>query len=626
VDFRSDQFALGLLIYELVTRMRPFERATTAQSLAATIDDDPAPIETLHPDTPPHLAAVVARCLAKDPAERYESTRDLARDLKSIEESSTRQTVAAPARSRSTSRRALAIAVAVVLIAAAASAAWWWRSRPVPGVAERERPLIAVRPFTSLSTDPEQGYFAAGITDEIRGQLSQVASLRLLSRNGLDGYKDDVARAVRELGVRHFVDGSIRVDGDRVRVSAELVDASNQQTLWSNQYDRNVADVLTVQSDIAQQIARSLHASLTPHEQTRLEKRPTENVEAYKLYLQSQHLSGQDRARNFEAIEMLRKALALDPRFAAAQARMAYRMAFMGYSYDDPSYIDKGIVEAEAALRIDPLYANGYFVLGSVYGMKGREAQSRQAFLRALELDPNNIGAMANFSVMEAWFGRLDDAAYWGRRGFGLSGKGANDYYHLIVPLLSLRADPVTRTLLEDAEQRFPTFPRVHVLFSLLELFDGQVERAASRTKELVARSPQNEEVKMHRADMAFLLNSPDLESVLEPLMQQSAGIYVTVAETVRLRYAYALAKRGEAAKAAALVAEADGSRANTSTEVIRRPRCGSSLPPRPCSARIATARWTGWRAPTKVDIVNTHRSSATPSWPSCGPTRATAT
>ena len=91
VDYRSDQFALGLLIYELVTRMRPFERATTAQSLAATIDDDPAPIETLHPDVPPHLAAVVARCLAKDPAERYESTRDLARDLKSIEESSTRQ-------------------------------------------------------------------------------------------------------------------------------------------------------------------------------------------------------------------------------------------------------------------------------------------------------------------------------------------------------------------------------------------------------------------------------------------------------------------------------------------------------------------------------------------------------
>jgi len=192
LDFRSDQFALGLLIYELVTRTRPFERATTAQSLAATIDDDPAPIETLNPDVPPHLAAVVARCLAKDPAERYDSTADLARDLESIVEAGSPRTAAAPVRSPSTSTRAIVTAIAVALIVAAASVAWWWRSRPAAGVAENERPLVAVRPFTSLSPDSRQGYFAAGITDEIRGQLSQVGSLRLLSRNGLDGYKDDV--------------------------------------------------------------------------------------------------------------------------------------------------------------------------------------------------------------------------------------------------------------------------------------------------------------------------------------------------------------------------------------------------------------------------------------------------
>ena len=147
---------------------------------------------------------------------------------------------------------------------------------------------------------PQQGYFAAGMTEEIRGQLSQVASLRLLSRNGLDWLQGRRRRArVRELGVRNFVDGSVRVDGNRVRVSAELVDASNQQTLWSDQYDRDLADVLAVQSDIAQQIARALRRSLSPHEQTRLEQRPTDNVEAYKLYLQSQQLSsGRSRAQS----------------------------------------------------------------------------------------------------------------------------------------------------------------------------------------------------------------------------------------------------------------------------------------------------------------------------------------
>ena len=121
------------------------------------------------------------------------------------------------------------MAVAVALIAAVASAAWWWRSRSVPGAAAEleERPLVVVRPFASLSPDPKEGYFAAGMTEEIHGQLSQVASLRLLSRNGLDGYKNDVARAVRDLGVRNFVDGSIRVEGNRVRVNAELVDGTD---------------------------------------------------------------------------------------------------------------------------------------------------------------------------------------------------------------------------------------------------------------------------------------------------------------------------------------------------------------------------------------------------------------
>ncbi len=555
-DFRSDQFALGLLIYELLTRNRPFERATTAQTLAATIDDEPPPIESIRRDVPAHLAAIVARCLAKDPAERYESTGDLARDLKTIRES-TRHTDTMPAPSRSTSARTLVLAAIVVLIAAAASVAWW-RSRAVAVVADRDRPLVAVRPFKSLSPDPEQGYFAAGMTDEIRGQLSQVSSLRLLSRNGLDGYKDDVAKAVRELGVRNFVDGSIRVESNRVRVNAELVDASNQQTLWSNQYDRDLSDVLTVQSDIAKQIALSLHTSLSPHEQTRLDKRPTERVEAYQLAVQANQMNVFDRAQNLQAIDMYRRALALDPNYAEAQARIGYRLMMMGSTYEDPANIDKGIAEAQAALRIDPSLPYTHFALASGYAMQGRDTQSRQTFTRLLELDPNHGLGMSNFSVLETWFGRFDEAALWGRRAFELSGKRGNDFYHLAAPLLSLRADAETRRLLEEAERRFPTHPRVHMLLSLLELFEGQVDKAVVRTRQLVARSPKDEEARIHSADIAFLADSPELGSIVEPLMAQSASIYVTIAETIRLRYAYVLAKRGEPAKAAAQIAEAE--------------------------------------------------------------------
>ena len=546
VNYRSDQFSLGLLIYELVTRTRPFDRQSTAQSLAATIEADPTPIDTLHPEVPAHLAAVVGRCLAKDPAERYESTRDLARDLKSIAETLARGTVgdrsknSAIGSTRSSPKSARAIvATAIVCVAIAASAQWLWRSRSASSLAEdQKRPLIAVRPFTSLSPDPQQGYFAAGMTEEIRGCLSQVGSLRLLSRSGLDGYKDDVSRAVRELGVRNFIDGSIRVEGDRVRVSAELVDASNQQTLWSEQYERPLADVLAVQSDIALQIARALQANLSSREQQRLERRPTDNAEAYSLSLRARELSSADRAQNLQAVELLRKAVALDPQFAAAQAQIAYRLVFMGY-YDAASHIDQGIAEAQTALRIDPALPAVYFALGTGYSMKGMDAQARQAFLRALELDPNHSGAMANFSISEVTFGRLDEGLYWGRRLFGLSGKRGNDYYHLVVPVMNLRADALARTLLEDAERRVATSPRISMLLAMLELLEGKVEQAVSRANAVVARYPQNEEVKFLRADVAFLVNPSDLEAALEPLMERGASNYLFVGESVRLRYGY---------------------------------------------------------------------------------------
>ena len=165
VDYRSDQFALGLLIYELATRTRPFERATTAQSLAATIEAEPTPIEALNAEVPPHLATVVARCMSKDPAERYESTRDLARDLKSIIDGMSRSTatVAVPAAQPKGRARYVAAIAAIILIAGAVTAAWLWRgSRTDPKPAEQERPLVAVRPFRSLSADDTQALFRRG--------------------------------------------------------------------------------------------------------------------------------------------------------------------------------------------------------------------------------------------------------------------------------------------------------------------------------------------------------------------------------------------------------------------------------------------------------------------------------
>jgi len=559
VDYRSDQFALGLLVYELATGTRPFERATTAQSLAATIEDDPTPVEVLNPAIPPHLATVVARCLDKDPANRYESTRDLARDLKSMLDAGSRQTAPSAPPVRKSGARVLTIA-ALALLAAAAGAAGWMMTRGRGPARDARRPLVAVRPFRSLSPDPAQGYFAAGMTEEIRGQLSQISSLRLLSRNALDAAAgSDTTRAVRELGVTQLVDGSVRVEGQRVRVTAELIDAATQQTLWSDRYDREGAGMLDVQSEVAVQIARALRANLTPDEQQRLEKRPTANPDAYAIYLQSQMLPSSDRAKNLAAIEMLRKAVALDPQFAAAQARLAYRLVFMGY-YDDPSYIDKGIAEAETALRMNPSVSAAHFTMATAYGMKGMDAQARVSFLRALELNPNDTAAMANLSVLEAAYGRLGESLSWARRMFALSGKEGNAFHHVAVPLLVLRDDDATRRWLLEGERRFPDFYRIQINLAFMDVFGGRPRDASSRVARLVARLPNDEEARFTRADVAFLTGSEDLAPALEALAQSSESNTMMVPETVRLRLAYVAGQRGDAARASALLDDAERS------------------------------------------------------------------
>ena len=568
VDYRADQFALGLLIYELVTRTRPFERPTTAQSIAATIEAEPAPIDALNPDVPPRLADIVTRLLAKDPAERYDSTRDLARDLGSVLDGLARRTAAdgtpsvdkrAPDRPRRPRWARTAVAALLVLVIAAA-AGWLLRrraERPVQQVAaEPDRPLIAVRPFRSLSADPQQGYFAAGMTEEIRGQLSQVSALRILSGSGLDGYGDDLPRAARELGLRSFVDGSVRVEGSRVRVTAELVDARTRESVWSQQYERELAGVLAVQSDVAQQIAKALEPNLPDAQQARLAKQPTDNLEAYTLFLRSRELPSSNRPQNLEAIGLLKKALALDPKFAEAQARAAYRLVFMGY-YDDPSWIDKGIAEAEAALRIDPGLPFGHFTLGTAYAMKGQGARSRQAFLRALELRPSDGGLVSNFSIAEMQYGRLDEAVYLGRRGFMLSGK--RGFYHLVLPILMIRTDAESRILLEEAERRAPTNSRVQMMLAMLELLEGSGDKALARSKAIAEREPKNMEMSLHRVDIAYLTDSSVLESLLAPLLAGSpTNRLVWEGESVRLRYAYALQKRGESARSKVLAAEAE--------------------------------------------------------------------
>ena len=236
VDHRSDQFALGVILYKLATGVRAFKRDSAAQTLAAIIEDEPEPLEVRNPQVPSQLSRTIARCLSKKPADRYESTRDLAHDLRELVREGSASRGATVGARRSIGMSA-AVGAMVVLLGVAAGGWWIARSPRTNGRADETRRVVAVLPFQDLTGDASRSYFAAGVTEEIRGQLTKVSALRLLGRSAVQRYGNDALRQLRsELGAGSAVEGTVRLDGQRARVSVELIDTATERTLWSEQY------------------------------------------------------------------------------------------------------------------------------------------------------------------------------------------------------------------------------------------------------------------------------------------------------------------------------------------------------------------------------------------------------
>jgi len=559
VDYRSDQFALGIILYELATGRRAFRRESAPQTLTAIIEDELERVDAHNPRVPVGLAHVIARCLAKKPDGRYESTLDLTRDLRDLVHETSAPGIAAPAVRR---RSFVWLALLTTLVALVGFAAYRaLRSRDgMVSAGGDDRRIVAVLPFRDLTGDPARAYFASGVTDEIRGQLAKLGALRVLSQSAVQRYGDANVRGLRnDLGAVSAVEGSVRLDGAQVRVAVDLVDTGTEQTIWSEQYDRRLDDVLSVQRDVALRIADALQATLSPAERQRVERLPTTNPEAYQLYLQARVLSSGERQQNLRAIELLEQALKVDPTFAAAQARLAYRTFFLAV-YGDPKYLDISIAQAQRAVEIDPTLAPARFALASGYAVKGWAARSRQEFLKAQALGPSESGPISNLAVLESEvLGRHDESVAWARRLLDLPPVTADTFYHVIWPLTFLRDDATAERWLKEGEARFPNSGRLQYLLAGLDYLRGNEATALSRAQKVVDASPAFEEGLMVLAELNFLTGTPDAEKQIERLFRSSPGLTTSPLlkpETHRTSYAYLLKNRGEIARASELLTE----------------------------------------------------------------------
>jgi serine/threonine-protein kinase len=272
------------------------------------------------------------------------------------------------------------------------------KAPPVPEASIPEK-SVAVLPFENRSDDKQNAYFADGIQDEILTNLAKIADLRVISRTSVMQYKSDAERNLREigqqLGVAHVLEGSVQRSGNRVRVTAQLIDARTDTHQWAESYDRDLADVFAIQSEIAKAIADQLEAKLSPQEKARVEEIPTKNTQAYALYLQANQISRNPDTllEDYKAaVQLYMQAIELDPDFALAHARLASVCAAIFHFYEPlESWKDKGFAEAEIALRLQSNLAEGHFALGQcIYWMDQDYERALEQFDIASRLSPNN--------------------------------------------------------------------------------------------------------------------------------------------------------------------------------------------------------------------------------------------
>ena len=329
VDFRSDQFALGLIAYEMLAGRRAFSYPTAVETLSAVIREEPAPLASFRTDVPAALANLIGRCLAKLPENRFASTRDLAAALESagagLSAASLAPTEIAiappPEAPRRRSPRSAAIVLGAALALALAAAAWMRFHAPRSAIDS-----LAVLPFENGSKDPDADYLGDGLTESLIDRMSRLPSLRVMARATIFRFKGtaDPQEAGRKLGVGAVLTGSVSRRGSQLSISAELMEISTGARLWGERYDRPLADLQSVQDSIAMGISDKLRLKLSDEEKRALGRHGTDNPEAYELSLKARYFFMKETEEGFlEATRLLLQAVEKDPRFAEAHVGIA---------------------------------------------------------------------------------------------------------------------------------------------------------------------------------------------------------------------------------------------------------------------------------------------------------------
>lgn len=414
VDQRSDLFSLGAVLYEMTTGKYPFPGSGLAEVLRAIQNETPQQIGELNSHVPSELAGIINKAMQKDRSRRYQNAAGMRDDL---------QALRCRLEARAVKRKALlAPALIVVLFALVASGSlrvprvWEWILGKSSASTPREIKSLAVLPLQNLTGDSSQEYFVDGMTDALITNLTKLSSLRVISRTSAMRYKGThktLPEIARELNVSAVVEGSVVRSGNRVRVSAQLVDAANDQNLWAHDYDSNLQDILQLQNELATAVAQEVAGKLTSHEQARLEHSRQVKPEVYEAYLKGRYFSNRFSEDGMKkAVAFFLEAIRLDSNYAPAYAGLADAYSYIGFRGADIGHPELLAIEAaKKAISLDDSLAEAHASLGWVLHRHMQDwKEAEKEYRRAIELNPNYATAHRFYGVFRRGIGQDDSA------------------------------------------------------------------------------------------------------------------------------------------------------------------------------------------------------------------------
>ena len=540
VDARADIYTMGAVLYEMATDRRAFGEKLPLQLIDAILHRPPVSPCALNRRISPGLDRIILKCLDKNPAKRYQSANELSVDLRRLAEPSlspTSPSSSIPRGWKSDVKPAVYVLTGLLLlgIALLVQNVGGWRDRLLDRTAPIKIGSLAVLPLENLSHDPEQEYFADGMTEALITDIAKIRPLRVTSRTSVMRYKgsaEPLSQIARELNVDAVIEGSVERSGDRVRIDAQLIDARNDRNLWAESYQSDLSDVLALQGNVARAIAREVRVQLTSEEYAGLSSTHTVKPEAYEAYLHGLYsLNKRTPGDLNSAIASFQKADDLDPTYALAYAGLAEGYALKAiYGEIAPrDTMPKAKAAAKRALEIDDGLAEAHAVLADVeWSYDWDAASADSAFQRALLINPSYATAHQWYALYLSNIGESEQAIAHIKRAQEL------DPLSLIIEVnvgwcyyAAHRYEEAIELLRKvgDAE---PNFWAVHSILGQTYLAKGDVTDAIRELELARSLSPETTRNFAFLGDAYAIVNRRDeARQILEQLASRSEKRYV---------------------------------------------------------------------------------------------------